>query len=77
MNTEAVLQANPEVIITGGGAKEDELAPWRVFPQLLAVKRHNLFTLNADTMTRGTPRILDGAEELCRQLDVARARRAR
>lgn len=75
VNTEAVLQANPEAIVSGSGDNDDALAAWRKFPQLLAVKRGNLFTLNSDTMTRGSPRILDGAEALCKQLDVARSHR--
>jgi iron complex transport system substrate-binding protein len=74
VNTEAVLQADPEVIVTGGD-EHDALSFWRQFPHLLAVKQGNLFTLNTDTMTRGSPRILDGAEALCKQLEVARIRR--
>ena len=75
VNTEAVLQAGPEAIFTGSGGKEDPFAEWRKFPQLPAVKNGNLFTENADTMTRGTPRILDGAQALCNQLDAARSRK--
>ena len=75
VNTEAVLQANPEAIIAGSGENDDALASWRKFPQLLAVKHGNLFTLNADTLTRGGPRILDGTEALCKQLESARLRR--
>jgi iron complex transport system substrate-binding protein len=75
VNIEAVLQANPEAIVTGSGANDDALAEWRKFPQLLAVKNGNLFTLNSDTMTRGTPRILDGVQTLCKQLDTARSHR--
>ncbi|HXA46246.1 MAG TPA: cobalamin-binding protein [Burkholderiaceae bacterium] len=74
VNTEAVLQANPEVIVTGGDEHE-ALSSWRQFPHLLAVKQGNLFTLNTDTMTRGSPRILDGSEVLCKQLELARSRR--
>ncbi|HEY8027624.1 MAG TPA: cobalamin-binding protein [Burkholderiaceae bacterium] len=72
---EAVLQANPEVILTGSDAGSDALLSWRKFSQLLAVKRDNLFSLNADTLTRGSPRALDGAEALCKKLELARSRR--
>ena len=75
VNAEAVLVANPEAIFTGSEAGPDDLAQWRNFPQLLAVRHNNLFTVNADVMTRGTPRILDGAEAMCKQLDSARTRR--
>lgn len=74
VSTESVLQANPEVIVAGGTG-DDVLSSWRQFPQLLAVKHGNLVTLNADIITRGAPRILDGAEALCKQLDLARSRR--
>lgn len=74
VSTESVLQANPEVIVAGGTG-DDVLSSWRQFPQLLAVKHGNLVTLNADIITRGAPRILDGAEVLCKQLDLARSRR--
>jgi iron complex transport system substrate-binding protein len=43
--------------------------------RLTAVKRGNLFHINPDIMQRHTPRILDGAEQLCAHLDVARSRR--
>jgi iron complex transport system substrate-binding protein len=39
------------------------------------VQRGNLFHIDPDLMQRHTPRILDGAERLCAQLDTARARR--
>ena len=40
-----------------------------------AVKRGNLFHINPDLLQRHTPRILDGAAQLCADLDVARSRR--
>jgi len=72
---EAVLQANPEVIMTGSDAGGDALLSWRKFSQLLAVKRDNLFKLDSDTLTRGSPRVLDGTEALCNKLDIARGHR--
>lgn len=75
ISIEAVLQADPETIITGSSAKDERLAEWRRFPRLTAVKRDNLFSLNSDTMSRASPRILDGSEALCKVLDMARSRR--
>ena len=72
---EAVLQANPEVIMTGSDAGRDALLSWRKFSQLLAVKRDNLFNLDSDTLTRGSSRVLDGTEALCNKLDIARGHR--
>lgn len=70
---EAVLQAKPEAII-GSGSPQD-LAGWRRFPGLPAVAHGNLFTVHGDWLSRPGPRILDGADEVCKKLDEARARR--
>jgi iron complex transport system substrate-binding protein len=76
VSIESVLQENPEVIIDGSEVIIDNAqSQWRRFPKLTAVTRGNLFAINVDWMTRGGPRILDGAETLCRQLDTARQRR--
>jgi len=75
VSTEAVLEADPEVILTGSDAGADALAPWKKFSQMKAVRRDNLFALDSAPLTRGSPRILDGAEAVCSKLDIARARR--
>jgi iron complex transport system substrate-binding protein len=81
VNAEAVLQADPEAILTGsdGGDRGTEgvaaLAPWKKFSQMTAVRRDNLFTLDSAILTRGSPRLLDGAEAICGKLDMARQRR--
>lgn len=71
---EAVLAANPEVIVASGmdEARPEWLDEWRRWPQLLAVKKGNLFFVPPDLLQRHTPRILDGAERLCAALDRAR-----
>jgi iron complex transport system substrate-binding protein len=77
VNVEAVLKADPEVIVaTGmGDARPEWLHDWDPWTQMTAVKRGNLFHINPDIMQRHTPRILDGAEQLCAHLDVARSHR--
>lgn len=76
VDPEAVLRADPEVIVASGMADERPgwLDDWRRYP-LLAVQRGNLFFIPPDLLQRHTPRLLDGAERLCRALDTARARR--
>lgn len=69
---EAVLQADPDVIIASSEAKEDAFALWRRFPHLKAVARGNLLTVDGELLNRPGPRILDGAEALCKQLDAIR-----
>jgi len=75
VNEEAVLKADPEAIIASSGEQEDVFAPWRRFPGMRAVARGNLVLIDGALMNRAGPRILDGTETLCRQLDEVRAKR--
>ncbi|MBL8419939.1 MAG: cobalamin-binding protein [Dechloromonas sp.] len=77
VSVEAVLAADPEAIVaTGmGDARPDWLNDWNKWPRMTAVKRGNLFHIHPDLMQRHTPRILDGAAQLCADLDIARSRR--
>jgi iron complex transport system substrate-binding protein len=73
IDTEAVLAAEPQVIIAASGDDgAGWLDAWRRWPNLPAVRAGNLFHLNADTLHRATPRLLDGAASLCETLDAAR-----
>ena len=77
VSTEAVLEADPEVI--AGATAEPNMRGdpdnWKAWPHLLAVKRNNLFVIHTDLISRQTPRILEGAQQLCEDLDKARAKR--
>lgn len=75
---EAVLAANPEVIIASEVGQEPPawLYDWRKWPQLRAVQQNNLFFIPSDLIQRHSPRILDGAEQLCEQLELVRQRRS-
>jgi iron complex transport system substrate-binding protein len=77
VSVEAVLQANPEAIVaTGmGDARPEWLDDWNKWTRMTAVKHGNLFHINPDLMQRHTPRILDGTEQLCADLDIVRSRR--
>lgn len=77
IDREAVLRANPEVIVASGSDSRRPawLDDWTVFPQLAAVKRGSLHAIPPDLMQRHTPRILEGAERLCAIFDQARERR--
>ena len=72
ITTEALLIANPDVIITGGKDSERVIAEWSPFTNLAAVKKHNLYAINGDLMYRASPRILEGTEALCKYLANAR-----
>ncbi len=81
LGDEAVLAANPEAIIaTAQGATASDtalpsLARWQRWPSLAAVARGNLFAIDGDWLTRPTPRLALGAEQVCRDLDAVRTRR--
>jgi iron complex transport system substrate-binding protein len=77
VSVEAVLAADPEAIVASGmGASTPVgLDDWHNWKRLRAVARGNLFHVSADLMQRPTPRLLDGAEQLCRHLETARGRR--
>ena len=77
VSLESVLAANPEAIIATGmaDARPEWLDDWKRWHRLLAVRNDNLFHINPDLIQRHTPRLLDGAEILCGQLEEARQRR--
>lgn len=81
VSTEAVVAADPEAIVTASqGATPADAPPpgfalWRAWPRMTAVARGNLFAVDGDLIDRPGPRLADGAEQLCRDLDIARARR--
>ena len=81
VSTEAVLATNPEAIVTAsvGATKPDRPLPqldrWRAWPSLKAVARNNLFAIDGDLIDRPTPRLAQGAAQLCEDLELARSRR--
>jgi iron complex transport system substrate-binding protein len=79
IDRERVLRADPEAIVASGsdGRHPEWLREWRSFPDLAAVRSGNLYAVPPELVQRHTPRLLDGAEELCRILEAVRARRAR
>ncbi len=77
ISTEVVLAADPDAIggMSAEAGQAGNLDAWKAWPRLKAVARGNLFVIHADLISRNTPRILDGAQQLCERLDAARARR--
>ena len=73
---EAVLAANPDVIIAGGMGEKNAawLDPWKKWPRLKANAKGNLFFIDPNLLQRHTPRLLDGADQLCARLEEARSR---
>ena len=77
ISTEAVLAANPEVI--GGATAEvntsGRLDNWQKWTGMLAVARGNLFVVHTDLISRHTPRMLTGVQQICEHIEMARTRR--
>jgi iron complex transport system substrate-binding protein len=77
VDVEAVVQMNPEAIFMGD-MRNRAAQPgnhWQRWTRLRAVRAGNLFSIPPDLMQRHTPRILQGAEMLCADLEQARGRR--
>lgn len=74
LSEEAVLVADPEVIIASGmdEARPEWLDEWRRWPRMKAVRAGHLYFVPPDILQRHSPRILDGAEQLCMLVDRAR-----
>jgi iron complex transport system substrate-binding protein len=79
ISVEEVIAANPEAIIASGMgvARPEWLDDWKRWPAITAVARGNLFFVSPDLLQRHTPRLLDGAEQLCGQLEAVRSRRVK
>ena len=73
IDIESVLATNPDVILhTSVDPDGEGLAFWKKFPILKAVQRGNIYTLNPDWLDRPGPRMVTGAEALCKVLERAR-----
>jgi iron complex transport system substrate-binding protein len=66
VNREAVLRANPDVVITSAANAQA--------PDWLSTKQR--FVIPAELIQRHTPRLLEGAEQVCRALEQARSARS-
>jgi len=70
---EAVLQANPQVIVAGTNESRSHwLGEWKKWTGMQAVKNKHLYAINADLIVRHTPRIVQGAQQMCKILDKVR-----
>lgn len=74
VSVEAVLSANPEVIVVSGMGDErpDWLDHWKNWPALDAADNDQLYFIPPDFLQRSSPRIIIGATQMCEYLDKAR-----
>ncbi len=69
---EAVIAANPQVIITTDHLALDAKLSWSQWRHIDAVRHDNVYTLPANDLSRATIRLIVGVEAVCRTLDTAR-----
>jgi iron complex transport system substrate-binding protein len=74
VSIEAVLAADPQVIVAGTdfARRPAWLDAWSRWPALSAMRYGNLFVVDANLLHRPGPRFVDGVVQLCRALDGAR-----
>ncbi|WP_132973800.1 cobalamin-binding protein [Thiogranum longum] len=74
VDPEAVLKADPEVLIAGRhpGKSAGWEERWRQWKSLRAVQAGHLYTVPAELLERQTPRAVQAAQELCEHIDQAR-----
>ena len=73
VDIEAVLAADPEVIVVAVDEQDSSLlAAWQRWPSLSEVQNGHVYAVARDQLVRHTPRILEGADELCAILEGVR-----
>jgi iron complex transport system substrate-binding protein len=73
VSREAVVEANPEIIFTAtDSGKKVDWSMWTSIPQLAATKKKVFIALDGDTISRPSPRIIQGANKICSEIDKIR-----
>ena len=73
VSREAVIEANPEIIFTATDSdKNVDWSMWTSIPQLAATKGKAFVALDGDTISRPSPRIIQGANKICSEIDKIR-----
>ncbi len=67
VSLEAVLAADPDLIVAAvaPGGEPAVTHTWRRWPKLRAVARGEVHAIDADLVTRATPRVLQGVRSVC------------
>jgi iron complex transport system substrate-binding protein len=74
ISTEAVLAADPQVILSTDDTIAEPQQFWQRWPRLRAVRSGNVYKLPSDLVTRAAPRLAQGVEVTCAALERARGR---
>jgi iron complex transport system substrate-binding protein len=76
ISAEAVLAADPQVILSTDDTIANPLELWKQWSRMKAVRSGNVFKLSSDLVTRASPRLAQGVEVTCSALERARSRLA-
>ncbi|WP_405220999.1 cobalamin-binding protein [Lentisalinibacter sediminis] len=71
VTVESVLSRDPEVILAPAG-EAGVLERWRAWQSLAAVRAGNLRTVPPDTLARPSPRLVQGAADICAAIRESR-----
>jgi iron complex transport system substrate-binding protein len=74
VSREAVIKANPEIIFTAVDSAKmaSDWSMWTSFPQLAATKNKAFIDLDGDIISRPSPRIMQGAQKICAEINQLR-----
>jgi iron complex transport system substrate-binding protein len=74
VSREAVIKANPEIIFTAVDSTKmnTDWSMWTSFPQLAATKNKAFVDLDGDIISRPSPRIMQGAQKICAEINKLR-----
>jgi iron complex transport system substrate-binding protein len=74
VSREAVIKANPEIIFTAvdSAKMNTDWSMWSSFSQLAATKNKAFIDLDGDIISRPSPRIMQGAEKICSEINKVR-----
>ena len=74
VSREAVIKANPEIIFTAvdNQKKSSDWSMWTSFSQLAATKNKAFVDLDGDIISRPSPRIMQGAQKICTEINQLR-----
>ena len=74
VSREAVIKANPEIIFTAVDNQKmaSDWSMWTSFPQLAATKNKAFVDLDGDIISRPSPRIMQGAQKICAEINRLR-----
>lgn len=74
VNREQVMARDPEVILVSASGRNAKALQhyWAEYPSITASRLGNIFAVDADLINRQTPRLVQGARQVCEHLEQAR-----